>query len=168
MKSVLKTIAFAAAALAAQLSLADDPAQVARGRYIVNIAGCQDCHTPGYAESAGHVPASRILTGLPVGFNGPWGTSYPSNLRLLAQQVESAEQWLAVARAPRRSPMPWFSLRDMSDQDVMAIYAYLRSLGPAGEPAPAAVPPGETPTTPFIVFVPQEPVRAAGNKIAAR
>jgi hypothetical protein len=37
------------------------------------------------------------------------------------------------------------------------MYRYIRSLGPAGKPAPRAVPPGGTPTTPYINFVPVTP-----------
>jgi mono/diheme cytochrome c family protein len=143
----------------------NDTALVARGRYLTATAGCNDCHTARYGETGGSVPESERLTGVPVGFNGPWGTSYASNLRLVAQQMNE-QQWLAAARAPRRPPMPWFALRDMTDSDVKAIYAYLRSLGPAGRPMPAALPPGETPKTPYIVFVPQAP--AAGSQVAAR
>ena len=36
----------AAAALAALPARADD-AQIARGKYLVTVAGCSDCHTPG-------------------------------------------------------------------------------------------------------------------------
>jgi hypothetical protein len=46
-------------------------------------------------------------------------------------------QWLVFARAERLPPMPWFNLRDMSDQDLTDIYRYIRSLGPAGTAAPA-------------------------------
>mgnify|MGYP001603103675 CR=1 FL=1 len=48
---------------------------VAAGRYIVQIAGCNDCHTAGYAMSDGHVPESQWLTGNPVGWRGPLGTT---------------------------------------------------------------------------------------------
>jgi hypothetical protein len=51
--------------------------------------------------------------------------------------------------------MPWFSLKDMSDRDLTDVYRFIRSLGPAGEPAPAAVPPGGKVHTPFIVMMPQ-------------
>jgi hypothetical protein len=37
--------------------------------------------------------------------------------------------------------MPWFTLREMSDRDLVDIYRFIRALGPAGEPAPAALPP---------------------------
>jgi len=41
----------------------------------------------------------------------------------------SEAQWLAHARREFKPPMPWFNLREMTDQDLKAIYAYVRSLG---------------------------------------
>jgi hypothetical protein len=41
----------------------------------------------------------------------------------------------------------------MTDEDLAAMYRYLRSLGPAGEAAPAAVGPETTVDTPYIEFV---------------
>jgi len=55
--------------------------------------------------------------------------------------------------------MPWAALKTMTDGDLNAIYAYLRALGPAGEAAPAALPPGAPIPTPHFVFVPQPPTR---------
>jgi hypothetical protein len=107
-----------------------------RGRYIVATSGCNDSHTPHYPESGGKVPESQWLTGNPVGFSGPWGTTYPANLRLTAQKMSEAA-WTARARSQLRPPMPWFAMRDMSDTDVRAVYSYIRSMGPKGEPAPA-------------------------------
>jgi mono/diheme cytochrome c family protein len=127
---------------------------VERGRYLSIIGGCNDCHTPGYLEKSGAVPESLWLSGSPVGFQGPWGTTYPSNLRLVAASMSEA-QWLTHARAARRPPMPWFNIRTMSDADLSAIYEYLRSLGAGGEPAPAYAPPGEHVATPYIDFVPK-------------
>jgi len=127
---------------------------VERGRYLSIIGGCNDCHTPGYLEKSGAVPESLWLSGSPVGFQGPWGTTYPSNLRLVAVSMSEA-QWLTHARAARRPPMPWFNIRTMSDADLSAIYEYLRSLGGGGEPAPAYAPPGEHVATPYIDFVPK-------------
>jgi mono/diheme cytochrome c family protein len=116
------------------------PRDIERGRYLVKIAGCNDCHTQDYALKAGAVNESKWLAGNDVGWQGPWGTTYPSNLRLLAQGL-TRDQWLANARRPMRPPMPWFSLRDMSDEDLTAIYFFVRSLGPGGSPAPAYEPP---------------------------
>ena len=50
--------------------------------------------------------------------------------------------------------MPWYSLNAMTESDLKAIYAYIKSLGPAGKPAPAYVPPGGQVETPYFVFVP--------------
>lgn len=129
---------------------------IAHGRYLATISGCHDCHTPGYARSGGHVPVGNWLTGSGVGYQGSWGTSYPANLRLTVQSLTEA-QWLVFARAQKRPPMPWFSLREMSDRDLTDIYRFIRSLGPTGTPAPAAVPPGGKVNTPFIVLEPHKP-----------
>lgn len=127
---------------------------VRRGEYLVRIAGCNDCHTAGYAEAAGHTPVSEWLTGTPVGFQGPWGTSYASNLRKLMSNIDES-QWLARARAPMLPPMPWFALRDMSDEDLLAIYDFVRSLGISGEATPAPVAPNTAVDTPYIEFYPK-------------
>lgn len=146
---------------------ADDPkvdaGTLARGRYVLAISGCNDCHTVGYPEAAGKISESEWLTGNPVGFNGPWGTTYPANLRLTVQTM-SEQAWMTRARSPMRPPMPWFSLRDMSDADVRAAYWYIRSLGAKGKAAPAYVAPGQRITTPYIEFVPKNlPHKAAAK-----
>lgn len=129
-------------------------ASEARGRYLVQIAGCNDCHTEGYAQRAGDVPESEWLTGSAIGWHGSWGTTYPTNLRRFVQGV-TLEQWLERARSPMRPPMPWFALREMTDDDLSAIYYYIRALGPAGPNAPTYVPPEGTVRTKVIEFVPR-------------
>ncbi len=64
-------------------------------------------------------------------------------------------QWLVFARAPRLPPMPWFALRDMSDEDLRALYRFMRSIGPAGVPAPLPVAPGVEVKTPYVPMTPQ-------------
>lgn len=134
-----------------------------RGRYLAVIGGCNDCHTAGYPERAGAVPVSDWLTGNAVGFQGPWGTAYPGNLRLLAQSLTEA-QWKARARSPMRPPMPWFNLKTMNDADLGAIYQFIRSLGAKGQLAPAYVPPGKPVHAPYIEFVPKKVPQAASAK----
>jgi hypothetical protein len=129
---------------------------IARGRYLVAIGGCNDCHTAGFLEKEWDVPEAQRLTGLPVGFSGPWGVSYPSNLRLVAAKLDEAG-WKKRIQSGGRPPMPWPSVRAMSEADQIAVYQYLRHLGPAGEPAPQAIAPGQPITTPHFVFVPQAP-----------
>jgi mono/diheme cytochrome c family protein len=139
------------AAEAAEPEPAQLPAEVIRGKYLVQVAGCNDCHTPGYLETAGDVEESNWLTGSALGWRGPWGTTYAPNLRLSTKDM-TVEQFVARARSPLRPPMPWFNLRDMRDGDVKAIFAYLKHLGPAGEPAPAYLPPDQVPKGPFVTF----------------
>ena len=127
-------------------------AQIERGRYLVKIGGCNDCHTPGYAASGGKLAERDWLTGDALGYSGPWGTSYATNLR---QQVAglTEQQWLARARQePMRPPMPGLSLQAMAPQDLKAIYRYIRWLGPRGEAAPPPLPPGVAPHGPVVVF----------------
>jgi len=127
-------------------------AEIERGRYLVQIAACNDCHTPGYAQQAGKVDEKLWLTGDKLGWSGPWGTTYAVNLRLMLAGM-SQEQWVRYARTMTpRPPMPWFNVRPMTDADLKAIYAYTRSLGPGGEPAPAFVPPGTKPAGPVVQF----------------
>ena len=140
--------------------LAADEALVQRGEYLTDIGGCNDCHTAGFAEGRQIPPADRLL-GMPVGYAGPWGTSYPANLRLKLREL-SADRWIAMVRS--RSglpPMPWASLHAMTDEDLRAIHAYVTSLGAKGVPAPAPLPPGVEPTTPYISFAPVMPKNSA-------
>lgn len=128
-----------------------EEAKIARGRYLVRTTGCNDCHTPGYTSTAGKIEESRWLTGDSLGFQGPWGTTYPANLRQLMQRM-SADAWREYARRPTRPPMPWFALRDMNDDDLAAIYAFVRSLGPSSVKVPAYAPPGARVTTAVVTF----------------
>ena len=86
-------------------SLADDSAALQRGKYLVEIVGCNDCHTPFKMTERGPEPdMSRMLSGHPQGvklpeikldaskgwafagsstntaFAGPWGVTYSANL----------------------------------------------------------------------------------------
>lgn len=76
---------------------------IERGEYLARVAGCNDCHTAGYPESGGNIPMDQWLTGMNVGFQGPWGTTYPANLRLYFANLDE-EQWLARARSPMMPP----------------------------------------------------------------
>jgi mono/diheme cytochrome c family protein len=148
--SALVFVAMAGTAAAQSPARKEGPG-VERGRYLVQIGGCNDCHTPGYLENAGKVDEKDWLTGSPLGWRGPWGTTYAPNLRLSAAKLTEA-QWMPYARREWRPPMPWFNLRRMSDEDLAAIYRYLRHAGPSGKPAPAALPPGQEPKGPFVTF----------------
>lgn len=125
---------------------------VKRGRYLVQIGGCNDCHTPGYPEKGGKVPEAQWLTGDAFGWHGPWGTTYATNLRLYMHDL-TEDEWVKKAKALQaRPPMPWFNVRAMTTGDLRALYRYVRHLGPAGKPAPAYLPPDKTPPQPYVAF----------------
>jgi len=124
---------------------------IARGRLLVNYGGCNDCHTAGWMTKPGGVPEAERLTGVPIGFSGPWGTSYAINLRLFFTRVPE-DRWNSMAAGPRRShpPMPWWNIEQLSASDLHALYAYVHSLGEVGGPVPDFVPPGGKVTTPVV------------------
>lgn len=88
----------------AKHSSSKNAAAVARGRYLVTVAGCNDCHSPKIMTPQGAVvdmsrplsghPADEKLPALPAGvvgpwivttpdltaWVGPWGTSFAANL----------------------------------------------------------------------------------------
>lgn len=145
------------------LAWAESADDIRHGRYLIQTAGCNDCHTAGYMQKDGQVPEADWLTGDALGWHGPWGTTYPANLRLLVQQMDE-QAWLARARLPMRPPMPSPSLRAMSDADLRAIYRYVKSLGAAGQPVPAYVPPGGKVATPYLDLTPKNlPPRQASR-----
>jgi mono/diheme cytochrome c family protein len=127
------------------------PSDIARGRYLALIGGCNDCHTAGFAASGGKVPEAQWLLGDgALGFRGPWGTTYAPNLRVLIGSM-SENQWVNTAKTLKtRPPMPWFTLNEWTSADLRAIYRYIKQLGPPGDAVTAFIPPDKTPKPPFI------------------
>lgn len=139
---------------------ADSP--IDAGRYLVLIGGCNDCHTPNWPESGGAVPETDWLTGSPVGFRGPWGTSYPSNLRLLVSELDE-EAWVDMMRHRQGlPPMPWINMNRLGETDSRALYRFIRSLGMSGQRMPGPVGPDIEPQTPYISFEPLHLERLQG------
>jgi mono/diheme cytochrome c family protein len=148
--------------------------QLARGQYLVTIAGCHDCHTPFKMGPNGPEPdMSRALSGHPsnlvmppppdakgpwvwsgagtnTAFAGPWGISYARNLT--PEKVSGLGIWdeamfvkairtgkhMGVSR-PILPPMPWQNFRHMTDEDLKAVFAYLKSVKPIYNEVPDAV-----------------------------
>lgn len=148
---------------------------VERGRYLVTVAGCNDCHTPFKMGPNGPEPdMTRMLAGHPqdlqmpsapaaqgpwlwsgaatnTAFAGPWGVSYASNLTpdpntgigiwtedLFIKALRTGRHW-GQAR-PILPPMPWQNYSRMTDDDLKAVYAYLRSIPPVQNTVPESVP----------------------------
>jgi hypothetical protein len=129
------------------------------GRYLTVVGGCNDCHTKNWNETFGDVPEAERLTGTAVGWQGPWGVTYPANLRLTAASM-TEDAWVTMLHTRKdRPPMPWMSLNAMAEADQRAIYRYLKFLGATGEVMPAATAPGEPPKTAFIPIAPPQAPR---------
>ncbi len=89
---------------------------------------------------------------------GPWGVSFTMNLTPdketgLGEWTEEA--FIQALRTGKHQgqpngrdilpPMPWFNYREMSDSDLKAVWAYLRSLPPIKNQVPLPVPPATAP-----------------------
>src|SRR5438132_8966239 len=103
--------------------------QIERGRYMVLTGHCNNCHTAGYAQREGNVPEKDWLQGSGAqGWRGPWGTTYASNLRINVNAMGEGD-WVAyVKNLKTRPPMPWWSIRETSDEDLRAMHAYIKQL----------------------------------------
>jgi mono/diheme cytochrome c family protein len=126
-------------------------AQVKRGHYLVELAGCGHCHTPGHFR--GREDTSRELAGGDVGFEVPGaGTYVGPNLtpdietglgKWTDKQVATAIRGGVRPDGRVLSPvMPWPEFSHMSDADLKAIIAYLRALPPIVNKVPGPFPAG--------------------------
>lgn len=152
--SVYGLLALGAVVLAAGDAAAGE-VSVKRGEQVSITSGCHDCHTAGYNETGGKIDPAAALKGTPLGWQGPWGTTYAANLRLIAKDKGSEDgfvQYLKTFQA--RPPMPSFNVHAMDESDMRSLYQYIVSLGEPGEAMPDFVPPGQEPKTPYIVIAP--------------
>ena len=146
--------------------------RVERGRYLVSIGGCNDCHTPLQMGPKGPVPdMNRFLSGHPAetklppppdlkdspwfaatagmtAWTGPWGISYAANLTPDTNTglgIWTEEMFIQAMRTGKHMgagrdilpPMPWQNVATLTDEDLKAVFAYLRSLPPVYNPVPA-------------------------------
>ncbi len=148
--------------VAASAALAAEP-EAERGKYLVTIAGCNDCHTPGYF--LGKPDFSRRLGGSDVGFAIPGvGAFVGPNLTpdketglgsWTDDQIVAAFTKGVTLDGRKLSPvMPWQELAALTPDDAKAIVAYLRSLPPVKNAVPGPFGPDQTPSTLVFVIVP--------------
>ena len=89
---------------------------------------------------------------------GPWGVSFAANLTPHATGLGSwtEKDFIAAMRTGKHAgvgrpilpPMPWFNIAQMPDDDLGALFAYLRSLPAIDNPVPEPQPPPATPPPP--------------------
>jgi hypothetical protein len=125
---------------------------IERGRHVIKTMGCNFCHTPDYMIKRSSIPEEDWLVGSTLGFRGLYGTAYPTNLRLLLNNM-TEDEWLVLAKRMRKdSPMAWVMLPKTVDQDLRAIYKFVKHLGPKGTPAPSRLAAGVMPTTQYVDY----------------
>lgn len=158
-KSLVPFVVLSMSIFSAAVAFAGDAEQSPemRGKYLVEFGGCNDCHTAGYAPSGGAIPEEQWLLGDSVGYQGPWGTTYPLNLRTYFGSI-SEDEWVERAKTVQtRPPMPWWALNALTEEDARAVYRYITSLGVVANEVPAYLPPGQTPEMPYVEWhVPSE------------
>lgn len=135
---------------------------IARGKYLSIVGGCNDCHTPG--TFYGMPDTTRMLSGSELGWQGPWGVSYPRNLTpdmetgLGTWTEDDIVQTLRTGKkkdgSPLLPPMPWPMYSQMTDEDLHALAAYLKSIPPVKHKAPDIVPPTAKATGARLIFPP--------------
>jgi mono/diheme cytochrome c family protein len=140
-------------------------AQAERGKYLVAIAGCNDCHTPGYFF--GKPEMSRYLGGSDVGFEIPGlGVFHGPNLTpdpetgLGNWSVGQIVTTLQTGKRPdgrELAPsMPWRAFASLTKDDATAIAVFLKSLPPVKNKVPGPFGPAEKPTGFVMKVVPGE------------
>ena len=107
---------------------------VKRGAFLVTIAGCKDCHTP--MDKGAPLP-NMDLAGGQI-FEGPWGkvatpnlTTDPSGIPYYDEALFSQAMRTGYVRARLLNQiMPWRNYSGLTDDDLKAIFAYLKTVKP--------------------------------------
>lgn len=142
MSRAIIRLAIAASAMLAIGSVCAQAAskQVERGKYLVNLGGCNDCHTPGYF--LGKPDMARFLGGSDVGFEIP-GLGVFLGRNITPDKETGIGSWtkaqIVVAMTTGKRPdgrtlapiMPWHAFSKWTKRDANAIADYLLQSIPA-------------------------------------
>lgn len=135
-------------------------ALIARGKYLVTIGGCSDCHTPG--SFFGKSDPKRFLGGSDVGFAMPQGVFVGPNLT--PDEATGIGSWsrkdIVTAITTGRRPdgrvlagiMPWRSFAHLTPRNALAVATFLKSLPPVSHRVPGPFGVTETPSV-FVMTV---------------
>jgi mono/diheme cytochrome c family protein len=109
---------------------------ISRGEYMVKIAECEQCHSP--TNNRGEVLLNlRFGGGTP--FDGPWGhvaaaniTFDPTGIPYYDEKIfiQAMRTGLVAGERNLKPIMPWKSYMGMTDEDLAAIFAYLKTVPP--------------------------------------
>jgi hypothetical protein len=119
---------------------------VKRGAFLVNLVGCADCHTP---VDNHHNSISGMDFGGGQIIAAPWANVASSNLTPDPTGIPYYDEAMfikamrtgVVGARELNSGMPWMVLRNMTDQDLAAIFAYLKTLKPIHHRVDNSLPP---------------------------
>ena len=116
---------------------------VAYGKYLSTIGGCYECHTP-HDDHNALIPEKAFAGGWEM--KGPWGRNFTANLTPAGSYLSHATREEFIGRfkafaslnagsAPAVPPghntiMPWIAFAGMTDNDLGAIYDYLKTVKP--------------------------------------
>ena len=169
MRRLVGHAAFAACAGALGMafinSASAQQAQAEHGKYLVSIAGSNDCHTPGYffgkPEMNRYLGGSEVrfeIPGLGV-FHGPNLTPDPET-GLGKWSIDEIVTALQTGKRPdgrELAPiMPWRAFANLTKDDATAIAVFLKSLPPVKNKVPGPFGPTEKPTEFVMKIVPGE------------
>ncbi|AXS40890.1 c-type cytochrome [Breoghania sp. L-A4] len=144
----------ALAGLAVTLSVGSARADeaVERGKYLVALMGCNDCHTPGYFF--GKPDMAHMLSGSEVAFEIP-GMGAFAGPNLTPDKETGLGDWtneqIVTALQTGERPdgrmlapaMPWRSFAQLTPDDAMAIVLYLKTLPAVSNEVPGPFGPGD-------------------------
>lgn len=120
----------------------------ARGEWLARIADCEGCHTP---VDAGFNPAPGMQLAGGMHFSGPYGTVTSPNLTRDTSGIPYYDEqvFIRTIRTGRvngvralNPVMPWSYLRRLSDDDLKALFAWVRSRPPVRHHASNSEPAG--------------------------
>ena len=96
-------------------------------------------------------PWQGVFAGSMTAWAGPWGVSFTTNLtpdgetglgrwtpQIFVHAIRTGRH-MGKGR-PILPPMPWFNFMNAKEEDLKAIFAYLKSLPPIKNQVPAPVP----------------------------
>jgi hypothetical protein len=119
---------------------------VRRGSFLVKLVGCADCHTP---VDNHHNPIHSLEFSGGQIIAWPQGNVASANLTPDPSGIPYYDEALfiramrtgAVGARELSRAMPWLVLRNMTDQDLAAMFAYLKTLKPVHHSVDNSLPP---------------------------
>jgi hypothetical protein len=110
---------------------------------------------PVKAPAATSAPWGGAFLPTLTAWSGPWGVSFSANLtpdsETGALRDFTEQQFIQTLRTGRHQgqgrellpPMPWQYIGQMTDDDLRAVFAYLRQVTPIKNKVPDPIPPAE-------------------------